>query len=74
MILTIVDLSSVTSSDNQLKAISQEISWQHQAITWTVIDLSSVMSSYNHLRSISQEIYQPSIIKIGLKIIYLKFH
>ena len=48
--------------------------WRHQAITWTNVDLSSVRSSDIQLRAISQDIHQPSIIKISMKITYLKFH
>ena len=44
------------------------------AITWTNVDRSSVKSSDIHIRAISQEMPQPSIIKISLKITYLKFH
>ena len=44
--------------------------------TWANVDLLSVRSSDVHLSAISQEIptSNPSIIKISLKIIYLKFH
>ena len=50
------------------------IAWRHQAITWTNVDLSSVRSSRIHQRVISQETPQPLIIKINLKINYLKSH
>ena len=43
-------------------------------ITWTNFDWSSVMSSDIHIRAVSQELHQPSISKICLKIICLKFH
>ena len=46
---------------------------QVMAITWTNVDWSSVKSSDIHIRAISQEMPQPSIIKICLKIICLKF-
>ena len=44
--------------------------------TWANVDLLSVRSSDVHLSAISQEIptSNPSIIKISLKIIYLKVH
>ena len=48
--------------------------WRHQAITWTNIDWSSVMLSDIHIRLISQDMPQPSVAKIRLKIMYLKFH
>ena len=46
---------------------------RHQAITLTNVDIS-VKSNDIHIRAISQEMPQPSIIKIRLKITYLKFH
>ena len=49
------------------------VAWRHQAITWTNVDLSSVRSIDIHLRAILQKIPQPPIIKISLKIIFLKF-
>ena len=47
---------------------------RQQAIIWTNVDLTSVRSSYIHLMEVSKEIPQPSITKISMKIIYLKFH
>ena len=44
------------------------------AITWTNVDLSSLRSSDVHLRAISLEISQPSVTKISLKIIFLRFY
>ena len=43
-------------------------------VTCTNFDLSSVWFSDTHGRAMSQEIPQPSITKIRLKIIHLKFH
>ena len=42
------------------------------AVTWANVDLSSVTSSDIYLGAISQEVPQPSIIKISLKITFLK--
>ena len=42
--------------------------------TSTKFDKSSVKSSDIHLRTISQETPQPLIVKINLKITYLKFN
>ena len=50
------------------------VAWRHQAITWTNVDLSWVRSSGIHLSAFLQEIPQPSVTKIHLKIIHLKFH
>ena len=50
------------------------VAWRHQAITWTNVDLSSQRSSDVHLREISLEISQPSVTKISLKIIFLRFY
>ena len=50
------------------------VAWRHQAITFTNVDLSPVKSSAINLRASSREISQPSISKISLKIVYLKFH
>ena len=50
------------------------VAWRHQAITWTNVDLSSLRSSDVHLRAILLEISQPSVTKISLKIIFLRFH
>ena len=47
---------------------------RHQANTRTNVDLSSVKYSSIYMMAISWEILQPSIIKISLKITYLKFH
>ena len=49
------------------------VAWWHQAITWTNVDLWSVRSIGIHLRAILQKIPQPPIIKISLKITFLKF-
>ena len=49
------------------------VAWWQQAITWTNVDLSSIRSSVIHLRAILQKISQPTMIKISLKITYLKF-
>ena len=52
--------SSVKSTDNQLRAISQDNSainyYNHKAITWTNVDPLSVWSCTIHLRAISQKI------------------
>ena len=48
--------------------------WRHQAITWTNADLSWGKSTNIHLQAFSHEIPQPPIIKISLKIMYLKFY
>ena len=48
--------------------------WRHQDITWTNIDLSSLRFCDVHLRAISLEISQPSVIKINLKNIFLRFY
>ena len=50
------------------------VAWWHQAFTWTSVDLSSLRSSDVHLRAISCEISQPSVAKISLKIILLRFY
>ena len=50
------------------------LAWWHQTITWTNVDWSSLKSSDIHIRAISQEMPEPSITKISLKIIYLKFY
>ena len=50
------------------------VAWRHQAITWTNVDLTSLMSSDVHLRAISLEISQPSVTKISLKVIFLRFY
>ena len=42
--------------------------------TWTNVDWSSVKSSDIHIRAISQEMPQPSITKICMKSMCLKFH
>ena len=52
--------SSVKSTDNQLRAISQDNSainyYNHKAITWANVDALSVWSCTIHLRAISQKI------------------
>ena len=50
------------------------VAWRHHVITWTNVDLSSLRSSDVHLRPISLEISQPSVTKISLKIIFLRFY
>ena len=50
------------------------VAWRHQPITWTNVDLSSIRSHYVHLRAISLVISQPSVTKISLKIIFLRFY
>ena len=50
------------------------VAWPNQSITWTNVDSSSEISRKIHLRAISQELPYPSITKISLKIIYLKFN
>ena len=50
------------------------VAWRHQAIIWTNVDLWSLRSSDVHLRAISLEISQPSVTKISLKIIFLRFY
>ena len=50
------------------------VAWRHQAITWTNADLSSLRSSDVHMRAISLEISQPSVTKISLKSISLRFY
>ena len=50
------------------------VAWWHQAITWTNVDMSSLRSSDVHLRAISFEISEPSVTKISLKIIFLRFY
>ena len=50
------------------------VAWRHQAITWTIVDLWSLRSSDVHLRAISLEISKPSVTKISLKIIFLRFY
>ena len=46
---------------------------RHPAITWAFVDLLSVRTKDIHLKAIPQEASQPSIIKINMKITYLKF-
>ena len=53
-----------------LKEIALSVS---PAITRNNVDLSSVRSINIHLRAILQKIPQPPIIKISLKISFLKF-
>ena len=51
------------------------VAWRrHQSINWTNVDWSSVKSRDIHIRAISQEMPQPSITKISLKIMCIKFH
>ena len=50
------------------------VAWRHQAITWTNVDWSLVKYSDLNIRALSQEMPQQSVIKIHLKITYLKFH
>ena len=45
---------------------------RHQSITWASVDSSSVRSSDTPLRAVRQ--IQPSITKISLKIVHLKFY
>ena len=49
-------------------------SWRHQAIIWTHVDFSSFNSSDIHGKATPQDIPQPSVIKIRLKITYVKFY
>ena len=58
----------------KLNHVSKRGHWGQQASTCTIVDLSSVRFSDNHLRGISQWTPQPSLTKIRLKIIYLKFN
>ena len=50
------------------------VAWRHQAITWTNVNLSSLWSIDVHLRAVSVEISQPSVTKISLNIIFLRFY
>ena len=51
------------------------VAWRHQAITWTnVYDLPPVRFSDVHLIANSLEISQPSVTKISLKNIFLRFY
>ena len=45
-----------------------------QAITFTNVDLSSLRYSDVHLRAISPDMSQPSVTKISLNIIFLRFY
>ena len=49
------------------------VAWRHQAITWTNVELALKFSDV-HLRAISLELSQPSITKISLKFIFLRFY
>ena len=50
------------------------IAWWHQAITWTNIDWTSLRSSDVYLRAISLDTSQPSVTKISLQLIFLRFY
>ena len=50
------------------------VAWRHQAITWINVEVSALRSSDVHLKAISLEISQPSVTKISVKIIFLRFY
>ena len=72
-IMTIVWVPYIQKSITYRKEISNSNFTLH-AQFWTNVDLSSPRFGDVHLRAISLEISQPSITKISLKIIFLRFY